>query len=81
MRRLFTFLLALALCLSLRVPALAAPFSDVPADACYAQPIAWAAERRITEGATPTTFDPGAHSSTGFPNISCPFIINSQLFL
>ena len=65
MRRLFSFLLVLTPCLSLTIPALATPFSDVPADAYYAQPIAWATEQRITEGATPTTFDPDGLCTRG----------------
>ena len=33
-------------------------FTDVPADAWYAAPVAWAVEQGITAGTTPTTFGP-----------------------
>lgn len=86
MRRLFTFLLALTLCLSLTVPALAAPFSDVSADTYYAQPIAWAAEQRITEGATTTTFNPDGLCTRGhiitflWRTAGCPASTGISLF-
>lgn len=34
------------------------PFSDVPEDSFYAEPVLWALEYGITNGATETTFDP-----------------------
>lgn len=33
-------------------------FTDVPADAYYAQAVAWAVEQGVTTGTTPTTFSP-----------------------
>ena len=38
----------------------ACPFTDVPADAYYADAVAWAAEKGITTGTTATTFSPNA---------------------
>lgn len=34
-------------------------FADIPADAYYAAPVAWAVEKGITAGTTATTFSPG----------------------
>ena len=34
------------------------PFTDVPNDSLYIDPILWAVEKNITTGATPTTFNP-----------------------
>lgn len=34
------------------------PFSDVPEDSYYAEPVLWALEHNLTTGATPTTFKP-----------------------
>ena len=34
------------------------PFEDVPAEAEYAQAVAWAVSRGVTTGTTPTTFNP-----------------------
>ncbi len=54
--------IALALCLALSLfcsPALAlADFTDVPADAGYADAVAWAADTGVTNGRDATTFDP-----------------------
>ena len=33
-------------------------FTDVPADAYFANPVKWAVEKKITAGTTPTTFSP-----------------------
>ncbi len=38
-----------------------AKFTDVPADAWYAKAVAWAAEQKITNGTTDTTFDPNGN--------------------
>ena len=35
------------------------PFTDVPEDSFYIDPVLWAVENGITTGATPTTFNPG----------------------
>ena len=35
------------------------PFTDVPEDAFYHEPVLWAVEQGITTGATATTFNPG----------------------
>lgn len=40
-------------------PAVGTAFSDVGADAYYAQAVAWAVEEKITQGTSPTTFSPG----------------------
>ena len=37
------------------------PFTDVPEDSFYIDPVLWAVEKGITTGATPTTFDPNGH--------------------
>ncbi len=39
-------------------PALTAQFADVPANTPYNLAVAWAVEQNITNGATPTTFEP-----------------------
>ena len=36
------------------------PFTDVPEDSFYIDPVLWAVERGITNGTTPTTFSPGS---------------------
>ena len=36
------------------------PFSDVPEDAYFCEPVRWALEKGVTTGATPTTFAPSA---------------------
>ncbi|HIR84989.1 MAG TPA: S-layer homology domain-containing protein [Candidatus Galloscillospira excrementavium] len=41
------------------------PFTDVAADASYAQAVAWAAEQGITGGTTPTTFSPASTCTRG----------------
>lgn len=40
-------------------PAAASPFTDVPSNAYYAEAVAWAVQKKITSGTTPTTFTPG----------------------
>ncbi|MBQ7230414.1 MAG: alpha-N-acetylglucosaminidase C-terminal domain-containing protein [Oscillospiraceae bacterium] len=35
------------------------PFTDVPEDSFYIDPVLWAVEKGVTTGATPTTFNPG----------------------
>ena len=40
-------------------------FSDVPAGAAYAQAVAWAVSKGITNGTSPTTFSPGSTCSRG----------------
>ena len=60
--------LALALCMVLSllpVGALAANFKDVPADAYYAEPVAWAVENDITKGTSDTTFSPNDTCTRG----------------
>ena len=48
-------------------PAVAATasFTDVPAGAAYAQAVAWALEKGITNGTSATTFGPDASCSRG----------------
>lgn len=59
-RRIVSLLLALALCLGLSAPALAAgKFTDVPPTSPFAAAIDWAVEKNIANGTTPTTFEPG----------------------
>lgn len=41
------------------------PFSDVAADAWYAQSVAWAVEREITDGTSDTTFSPAMPCTHG----------------
>ncbi len=56
--------LALIMALALLVGTLAVsssaagPFTDVPSDAYYAEPVAWASEQGITSGTSATTFSP-----------------------
>ena len=40
-------------------------FTDVPADAYYAEPVAWAVEEGITDGTSNTTFSPGQPCTHG----------------
>ena len=40
-------------------------FSDVPASASYAKAVAWAVEKGITNGTSPTTFSPGDTCTRG----------------
>lgn len=42
-----------------------AGFSDVPADASYAQAVAWATEQKITSGTSKTTFSPSSTCTRG----------------
>lgn len=59
-------LLALALCLGLTVPAMAAGgFSDVDPNAYYADAVAWAVENGVTSGTSKTTFSPDATCTRG----------------
>lgn len=64
MKKALSLLLALALCLGLSVPALAAGFTDVPASSPFAAAIGWAVEKGVTKGTTPTTFGPGNTCTT-----------------
>lgn len=58
-KRVLTLFLALALSLGLAVPAAAAGgFTDVDANAYYAQAVDWAVDQKITSGTSPTTFSP-----------------------
>ena len=41
------------------------PFTDVPANSYYADAVAWALEKGITNGATATTFEPSAACERG----------------
>lgn len=41
------------------------PFTDVAADATYANAVLWAVENGITKGATDTTFDPAGYCTRG----------------
>lgn len=59
MKKIVSFLLALTLWAGLGVPALAAGFSDVADSSPFAPAIAWAVEKGVTKGTTPTTFGPG----------------------
>lgn len=60
MKHIRIFALLLALILALGSTALAADFTDVPADAYYADAVAWAAERELVKGKDENTFDPDA---------------------
>lgn len=60
MKKLVSFFLALTLCASLAVPALAAEFTDVPADHWAYSAIQTAAEKGITSGYSDGTFKPSA---------------------
>lgn len=64
MKKLASLLLTLALCAGLAVPALAAGFSDVAERSPFAPAIAWAVEKGVTKGTTPTTFGPGETCTT-----------------
>lgn len=62
-KKILSLALALAVCLGLSVPALAAepadlPFTDIAADSPYRDAIAWAVEQGITTGTSETTFSP-----------------------
>lgn len=46
-------------------PTTTVSFTDVPADAAYAQAVAWAVERGITNGTSATTFSPDATCTRG----------------
>ena len=68
MKRIIAWILVLASCIGLiSVTAGAAqlPFTDVAADAYYAEPVAWAVEKGITNGMTETTFAPDATCTRG----------------
>lgn len=65
-KRILSFSLALLLALGLTVPAMAAgKFADVPADAYYADAVAWAVERGIAAGTGETTFSPDQTCTRG----------------
>lgn len=58
-KRVLTLCLALVMSLGLAVPAAAAGgFTDVDANAYYAQAVDWAVDQKITSGTSPTTFSP-----------------------
>lgn len=58
-KKLLSLALVLAMALTLAPAALAAgQFTDVPDTSPFAAPIAWAVEKQITNGTTPTTFGP-----------------------
>ena len=57
-RRICALLLAALLLLPLALPAEAAGFTDVPPDAWYAEPVAWAVKRTITTGVSADRFAP-----------------------
>lgn len=59
MKRILSLVLALVLCTSLAVPALAADFSDVPAGHTFYGGILYCAENGIVGGYTDGTFQPG----------------------
>ena len=68
MKRIIAWILVLASCIGLiSVTAGAAqlPFTDVAADAYYAEPVAWAVEKGITNGMTETTFVPDGSCTRG----------------
>ena len=61
MKKRISLFLALVLvcgCLSMGVSAADVPFSDVPADAYYAEAVAWAVENGVTAGVTADRFGP-----------------------
>ena len=60
MKKLLTILLSITLCMGLIPAALAVDtgFSDVPADASYADAVAWCKEHGVMNGTSSTTFDP-----------------------
>lgn len=61
-----SLILALALCLGLAVPALAAGgFTDVNPGDYYEQAVAWAVEKNITSGTSETTFSPNDTCTRG----------------
>ena len=64
MKKLASLLLTLTLWAGLAVPALAAGFSDVAESSPFAPAIAWAVEKGVTKGTTPTTFGPGEACTT-----------------
>lgn len=61
MKKVSAMLLTLMMAFSLAIPALAADgtgFSDVPADADYAEAVAWCAETNLMQGVSSNNFDP-----------------------
>ena len=77
MKRLLTLLLALALCLGLSAPALAAEFSDVPPTYVFHQAISDCVEKGILSGYDDGTFRPpsashGPNSASCWPGPSTP---------
>ncbi|MDR0839004.1 MAG: leucine-rich repeat domain-containing protein [Oscillospiraceae bacterium] len=66
MKKLLAALLAVALCASLAVSALAAsPFSDVSSDAPYYDAVVWASENGYVNGVGGGKFNPGGNLSRG----------------
>ncbi len=58
LRKILAVLLALSMALSTAAMGAAAAFTDVAEDAYYADAVAWAAEKKITEGRGDGIFDP-----------------------
>lgn len=54
-----------ALPVGVEQPAPGLPFSDVPADAYYADALRWALQKGVTTGTTASTFSPGASCNRG----------------
>ena len=67
--RLISATLSVILMLSILMPILASaastPFEDVPENAWFAAPVAWAYSNDITSGTTATTFSPDAYVTRG----------------
>ena len=60
MKRIVVCLLLTSLLISALPSARAAGFSDVPADAWYAEAVAWALDHGVTTGTEPGLFSPDA---------------------
>ena len=65
LRKILAVLLALSMALSAAAMGAAAAFTDVAEDAYYADAVAWAAEKKITEGRGDGIFDPDATVTRG----------------
>lgn len=67
MKKCLSLILAVLLAVNLMAPAMAADvsFSDVPADAWYAEAVAFVASEGLFEGTSKTTFSPGMTMSRG----------------
>jgi len=67
--RLISATLSVILMLSILMPIVASatstPFEDVPENAWFAEPVAWAYSNEITAGTTATTFSPDAYVTRG----------------